>query len=105
MQPCLAQQALILFGQVPGAGVFLLGYRLVEALQTNEAECCAQMSLRSPDAVGTHRPAAQFANEHPKDIERGFWPKILRLTEALLDHGFVPVTPSSLITSHAEVAV
>ena len=29
---------------------------------------------------------------HPRDLERGFWPKILRLTEELLDAGYEPST-------------
>jgi hypothetical protein len=43
---------------------------------------------------------------HPRDIERGFWPKILRLTEALLRRGYAPSTVAGLLESHdAEVAV
>ena len=40
---------------------------------------------------------------HPKDLERGFWPKILRLTEALLEAGYEPSTPAMLLeAAHAE---
>ena len=34
---------------------------------------------------------------HPADVARGFWPKILRLTEQLLDAGYQPATPASLL--------
>lgn len=34
---------------------------------------------------------------HPRDLERGFWPKILRLTEDLLENGYEPSTPARLI--------
>jgi Uncharacterized protein conserved in bacteria (DUF2334) len=34
---------------------------------------------------------------HPRDVERGFWPKIRRLTEELLEQGYEPSTPSELI--------
>jgi hypothetical protein len=34
---------------------------------------------------------------HPRDLERGFWPKILRLTRELLDAGLEPRTPSGLL--------
>jgi len=30
-------------------------------------------------------------------VERGFWPKILRLTEELLETGFEPSTPAALL--------
>jgi hypothetical protein len=33
---------------------------------------------------------------HPRDLQRGFWPKILRLTEQLLERGFEPSTPAAL---------
>ncbi len=43
---------------------------------------------------------------HPRDIERGFLPKVLRLTEELLDNGYEPVVPASVIEpSDAEVPV
>ncbi len=29
---------------------------------------------------------------HPRDLERGFWPKILQLTEELLESGYEPST-------------
>jgi hypothetical protein len=29
---------------------------------------------------------------HPRDLERGFWPRILRLTRELLEHGYEPST-------------
>jgi hypothetical protein len=34
---------------------------------------------------------------HPRDLERGFWPKILRLTEHLLENGYEPSTPAGLL--------
>ena len=34
---------------------------------------------------------------HPRDLERGFWPRILRLTHDLLDAGFMPSTPAGLL--------
>jgi hypothetical protein len=34
---------------------------------------------------------------HPRDLQRGFWPKILRLTEQLLETGFEPSTPAALL--------
>ena len=34
---------------------------------------------------------------HPRDLERGFWPKILRLTEELLANGYEPGTPARLL--------
>jgi hypothetical protein len=41
---------------------------------------------------------------HPRDLQRGFWPKILRLTEQLLETGFEPSTPARLLeASDAEV--
>lgn len=34
---------------------------------------------------------------HPRDIERGFWPKIRRLTEELLEQGYEPSTAAELV--------
>jgi hypothetical protein len=34
---------------------------------------------------------------HPRDLERGYWPKILRLTEGLLQAGFEPSTVAGLL--------
>ena len=34
---------------------------------------------------------------HPRDLERGFLPKILRLTKQLLDAGYEPSTPARLL--------
>jgi hypothetical protein len=34
---------------------------------------------------------------HPRDLERGFWPKILRLTRELLETGYEPSTPAKLL--------
>lgn len=43
---------------------------------------------------------------HPRDLERGFWPKILRLTEELLEAGYEPTSVARLLgASDAEVAV
>lgn len=33
---------------------------------------------------------------HPRDLERGFWPTILRLTEQLLEAGYEPSTPTAV---------
>ena len=43
---------------------------------------------------------------HPRDLERGFWPKILRLTEELLETGYEPSTPAGLLeASDVEVDI
>jgi len=43
---------------------------------------------------------------HPRDLERGFWPKILRLMRELLETGFEPSTPARLLEEHdVKVAV
>ena len=34
---------------------------------------------------------------HPRDLDRGFWPTILRLTKALVDRGYEPTTPARLL--------
>jgi hypothetical protein len=34
---------------------------------------------------------------HPRDLERGFWPKILRLTQDLIETGYQPDTVSGLL--------
>jgi hypothetical protein len=42
---------------------------------------------------------------HPRDLDRGFWPTILRLTRELIDAGFEPSTPTSLLQARdAQVA-
>jgi hypothetical protein len=42
---------------------------------------------------------------HPRDLERGFWPTILHLTEELLERGYEPSTLAGLLeTSDGEVA-
>ena len=42
---------------------------------------------------------------HPRDLERGFWPKILQLTEELLESGYEPSTLAGLLeASDGEVA-
>jgi hypothetical protein len=33
---------------------------------------------------------------HPRDLERGFWPRILRLLQELLDAGDRPSTAAAL---------
>jgi hypothetical protein len=38
---------------------------------------------------------------HPRDLERGFWPAILRLTRELLDAGYEPSTPAALLDVEA----
>jgi peptidoglycan/xylan/chitin deacetylase (PgdA/CDA1 family) len=40
---------------------------------------------------------------HPRDLQRGFWPDILRVTRSLLDAGYRPITPAGLLD--AEVGV
>ncbi len=43
---------------------------------------------------------------HPRDLKRGYWPKILRLTEELLERGYAPSTLSALLeASDVEVAI
>ena len=34
---------------------------------------------------------------HPRDLRRGFWPKVLRLTEELLEARYEPSTPTRLL--------
>jgi hypothetical protein len=34
---------------------------------------------------------------HPRDLERGFWPRILRVTQELLEAGYEPSTPAVLL--------
>jgi hypothetical protein len=34
---------------------------------------------------------------HPRDLERGFWPKIVRLTRDLLEKGYEPSTSAALL--------
>jgi hypothetical protein len=36
---------------------------------------------------------------HPRDLERGFWPRILRLTRKLLDTGYEPSTPAASLAA------
>jgi len=36
---------------------------------------------------------------HPRDLERGFWPKILRLTRSLLENGYEPSTLAGLLAA------
>lgn len=38
---------------------------------------------------------------HPRDVARGFWPRILRLTRELLDAGHVPTTAAGLLEARA----
>jgi peptidoglycan/xylan/chitin deacetylase (PgdA/CDA1 family) len=43
---------------------------------------------------------------HPRDLERGFWPRILRVIRDLLDRGYQPSTSADLLEAHgAEAAV
>ena len=43
---------------------------------------------------------------HPRDLERGFWPNILGLTQELLETGYEPSTLAGLLdASHAEVDI
>lgn len=55
------------------------------------------------DALGR---ISQFTNHgvptvaiHPRDLERGFWPRVLRLIRELLDAGYEPTTASRLLYS------
>lgn len=41
---------------------------------------------------------------HPRDLERGFWPKILQLTQELLEAGYQPSTTADLLEA-SDVAV
>jgi hypothetical protein len=42
---------------------------------------------------------------HPRDLDRGFWPAIMRLTRELIDGGFEPSTPAALLeATNAQVA-
>jgi hypothetical protein len=34
---------------------------------------------------------------HPRDLERGFWPNILRITQKFLESGYEPSTPAGLL--------
>jgi len=34
---------------------------------------------------------------HPRDLERGYWPQILQLTQELLEAGYEPSTPAQLL--------
>jgi hypothetical protein len=34
---------------------------------------------------------------HPKDLQRGFWPKILQLVRELREAGYEPITPAGLL--------
>jgi hypothetical protein len=45
-------------------------------------------------APGGRAPALAI---HPRDLERGFWPGILRLTAELLAMGYEPTTPARLL--------
>jgi hypothetical protein len=38
---------------------------------------------------------------HPRDLDRGFWPAILRRTRELIDNGFEPSTPAALLQAVA----
>jgi uncharacterized protein len=43
---------------------------------------------------------------HPRDLERGFWPAILRVIEELLHNGYEPTTSAGLLEANdVEVAV
>ena len=41
---------------------------------------------------------------HPRDLERGYWPRILQLTRSLLDAGYEPRTPAE-VTGQRDVEV
>jgi peptidoglycan/xylan/chitin deacetylase (PgdA/CDA1 family) len=38
---------------------------------------------------------------HPRDLQRGFWPRILRLIRELLEAGYEPSTPARLLEARA----
>ena len=40
---------------------------------------------------------------HPRDLERGFGPRILRLTRELLDAGYEPTTPARLLDAEVDI--
>lgn len=43
---------------------------------------------------------------HPRDLDRGFWPTIMRRTRELIDAGFEPSTPTALLQARdAQVLV
>ena len=42
---------------------------------------------------------------HPRDVERGFWPHILRLTRELLERGYEPTTLAGLLEATDDVEV
>ena len=43
---------------------------------------------------------------HPRDLDRGFWPLIMRRTRELIDAGFEPSTPTTMLEARdAQVAV
>ena len=43
---------------------------------------------------------------HPRDLERGFWPKVLRVTRELLDRGYEPSTAAGLLEARdAEIVL
>jgi hypothetical protein len=37
---------------------------------------------------------------HPRDLDRGFWPRILRLIQGLLEAGYEPTTPARLLKAN-----
>ncbi len=41
---------------------------------------------------------------HPRDLERGYWPRILRLTDELLDSGYEPSTVAGLLQATSSAA-
>ena len=49
-------------------------------------------------ALGRGVPALAI---HPRDLERGYWPTILRLTRGLLDAGLEPTTHAALLEVRA----
>jgi hypothetical protein len=58
------------------------------------AELGRRPSGWDPLARGSSSPDLAI---HPRDLERGFWPTILRLTEDLLEAGYEPSTPARLL--------
>jgi hypothetical protein len=55
------------------------------------------------DVIGRLRHSARMDRRipvvaiHPRDVGRGFWPRILRLTRELMEAGYEPATPGALL--------
>ena len=106
----------------PGGLQYILGFLSLDALSGQNVplatwswDCGRHAWMgRVGHGVGRALHAAgdrvQVLAIHPCDIERGYWPKILRLTRELLDSGFEPAVPRDLVeparlSGDVEVAV